>query len=859
MKHKLFYALAGIFLSISTAFTFTDDANDIIERIIAQLENYRQKSPQEKLYLHFDKSYYVAGETMWFKGYLFDGISHAVDSVSRVVYVDLINESTGKTIIKRMLKCLGSTHGDISLPDTLSEGVYHIRAYTSYMRNFSEELFFHQDFKVWQGSAKNQADNAKIQSFSEVADLQFFPEGGNLIEDIDSRVGLKALNVAGKSVEVEGYILDNKKDSVVAFRSEHKGMGVFNFKPESNQNYTAIIQDNNGKIRSFPFPTALKVGFTMAVDNINLPDKIKIVISNSSPKTIDKASEMIVVVHQRGELCYMGKIKDTQKFVLVSIPKKQILDDGIMQITLLNAQGEALCERLVFSNQHKQLNLKIKTDKTSYKIREKVIVDLEATDAEGKPVEGNFSVAVTDANQALAEAHPQNLLTYLLLSSDVSNLHHADYYASLRGNVEEPDYYFDTVNAESATRHLDMLMMTQGWRRFVWKDLMAKKQISMNYSVESGLAVTGTALRPNGKAMNNAMVTMMLKVPKFMPNSQIAMVDSTGKYGFYNLDFSDTAKVFIQGVKKNVLSNFNITIDGLEPSPSVRVVKIPFSPIAFDAKDVANFLKRTNENLAFEKMLKLNNIKLLDEVSVKAKKNEENDVRRFYGSASTSLQVTPAICGGSSNVFQMLQNQSLNNVRISGNVITILGASNFGSTVDAINPNSPAAVAAQNNADPYGTNGGPLYLLNGVMITAEMVPTIQTCDIDKIDILKPGAESSVFGARGYFGVVSILTKNGGKIEYSKMAASDNAAIQQRTGYYTAREFFAPKYDVAIADHAHPDFRSTLHWQPNVRTNSNGKATLTYWNTDAITNIHIVAQGVSGQGRVGVAKMEYVVK
>ncbi len=161
MIRKLYAFLAST-LFIATAFTFTEEGGNLAEKIALKLEQYRLTTPQEKVYLHFDKPYYMAGETMWFKGYLFDGTTHKIDSVSRVLYVDLIDNTKGKIIASRTLKCEGSTHGDFLLPDSLAEGVYHIRAYTNYMKNFSEDFFFHQDFKIWQGSIKNRLsdDNA---------------------------------------------------------------------------------------------------------------------------------------------------------------------------------------------------------------------------------------------------------------------------------------------------------------------------------------------------------------------------------------------------------------------------------------------------------------------------------------------------------------------------------------------------------------------------------------------------------------------------------------------------------------------------------------------------------------------------
>jgi hypothetical protein len=837
MIRKL-YALLAISLFITTAFTFTEEGGNLTEKIIAKLEKYRQETPQEKVYLHFDKPYYMAGETMWFKGYLFDGINHRIDSVSRVLYVELIDDTKGKIIASRMLKCDGSTHGEFALPDSLAEGVYHIRAYTNYMKNYSEDFFFHQDFKIWQGSIKNRLSDDNALKLMQVADVQFFPEGGNEVNGITSRIAFKALNIAGKGVDAQGFVLENTKDTVAAFQSEHLGMGYFSFTPEEQKTYTAYVKQNDGKYLPFAMPVAYAQGFTIAVDNLSNKEKVKIFISNSSPKTADKASELIIVAHQRGQLCFMAKGNETQKVFGISLPKAKIPDDGIVQITLMNAKGEPLCERLFFHNQHKQLTLKVTPDKATYKHREKVTLNIEASDADGKPVEGNFSVAVTDAKQVVADPYQENLMTYLLMSSDANNLSSSDYYSTLRGNIEQPAYYFNKENPE-ASRHLDMLMMTQGWRRFIWKDLMADKQPKLEHFLETGLEVTGKALKPNGKIADKVTLTLMVKSGSKEPIFQMGMTDSLGRYGFYGLDFNDSTQVFVQGMKKSGGKNLDVTIDGLKPSPQIRIIKTPYKAIEFNAQELANFLKRANDAIELDKKMRITwGSKLLDGVTVKAKKIEEADPRKIYATPQSSIQVNQQLCAGATNVFQMIQG------RVAGVQVSPNGQGSYSVLIRGI-------------TSMTGSNE-PLYLLDGMAVDADALSSITPCDVDKIDILK-GAEAAIFGSRGSTGVISILTKRGGgNYDYSKDPVM-GISLQKRLGYAVAREFYAPKYDVAIPDHARPDFRSTLHWQPNIRTDATGKASITYWNTDASSDIRIIVEGVSTQGNVGVARAEYGVK
>jgi hypothetical protein len=381
-------------------------------------------------------------------------------------------------------------------------------------------------------------------------------------------------------------------------------------------------------------------------------------------------------------------------------------------------------------------------------------------------------------------------------------------------------------------------MITQGWRRFIWRDLMTDKESKLSYFLETGLEVTGTALKPNGKIADKVTLTMMLKKDKTVPQFQMGMTDSLGRYGFYGLDFYDTTKVFVQGVKQGGGKNLEVTINPQKPSPKVKIIKLPYNPIEFNTKDLADFLKKANDVIELEKRLKLNKSQMLQEVTVKAQKYEEPDPRTIYGKASNTIKVDNMLCAGATNVFQMIQG------RVAGVQVSPNGQGGYSVLIRGI-----TSITGSNE---------PLYLMDGMPVEADAFASINPCDVDKIDILK-GADAAIFGSRGSTGVIAILTKRGGNnYDYSKDPVL-GVSVQNRMGYNVAREFYAPKYDVNIPDHVRPDFRSILHWQPNVRTDAGGKASLTYWNTDAKATIRIIAEGVSTQGLVGVGKAVYGVK
>ncbi len=821
MKQRIYATLISAFALFSAFLITVQDG--LPEKTLEKLTLYLQQTPQEKVYLHLDKPYYMAGETMWFKGYLFDATFHNLDSISRVLYVDLIDPSVGKVLIHNVLPCnKAMADGSFKLPDSLAENIYIVRAYTNYMKNFSEDWFFQKPVKIWQNKTKIRSDYKEL---ADVTDCQFFPEGGYLVNDLETRLAFKAVNAAGKGIDIQGVVFENGVDTVLAFKSTHLGMGSFYLKPKEGKKYVAKIKKADGTEGVFPLPEAHIQGMTLAVDNTTSKTNIKVFINNSQPKMADKAGELFIIAHQRGLPCFSVKAPDTKKAIAVNIPRSTIPDDGIMQITLFDAEGQPRCERLVFVQQNKQINLKITPDKAEYKPREKVTLTVEATDSIGQPVLGNFSVAATDGTQVLSEKYSENLMSYLLLSSDLNGTD-----AVLRGVVEEPAYYFDKSN-KAATRDLDLLMMTQGWRRFKWHDILTEKPVQFKFLIEQGLSITGKVMRPNGKISKNVNVTLMMGGEN-NPLVMVSTADTAGQFSFYNLSFFDTTKIFVQAVKEKGGRNLDIVVDNQSVAAKVLVTKVPFNTMVFEAMAFAEFLKMTKETLDFERKLQLNKEKMLQTVEVKAKREKPIDDRRIYGTPSNSIDMTKENCGSYSSILDVIRGR-VAGVQVNGSGLDVSVVIRGGSSVG--------------------------FRLDGMPVDIETIATIPACDVEAIDILK-GADAAIFGSTGGDGVIAILTKRGNtNYDYSNDPSPAGIIVQRRMGYSTHREFYAPHYDDSKPEHEFKDFRATLHWQPYVQTDVNGKATVTFWNSDAQTKIQVVVEGVSKKGRIGVTSCAYLVK
>ena len=787
------------------------------------MEQYSLKTPQEKVYLHFDKPYYMAGETIWYAGYLFDAINHGIDSVSTVLYVDLIDPSVGKVLQSLTLKCQsGMTQGSFVLPDNLPQGTYQVRAFTSYMRNYDDSYFFKRDIKVWQ-SKPGKATDAEYEQLAKVADMQFFPEGGYLVNDVDCRLAFKAVNMAGHGIDVEGTIMENDTGMVCAFKSENLGMGMVNFIPKAGKIYTAKLKTavSDAKMATIALPHAQAVGYILAVDNVSNKDFVRVIVINNTPKEAATAKNVTLLGHQRGRFCFGSAISEAKKTSIIRIPRTGIPDDGIVHLTLFDPEGKPLCERLIFAQQNKQINLKVTADKSNYNIREKVTLTIEATDTLGKPVQGAFSLSATDASQVVSVGNEQNIYTHLLMTSD------------LKGYIEEPASYFKKTDTKSL-RALDILMMTQGWRRFDWTNVLAEKYPTFKHPIEQGLTIKGQVSKPNGKISKNVGITLMVKsMDSKDAFLAMATADSLGNFVFPNLNIQDSARILIQAVKEKGGRNLNIRLN-TEGGVSTQANPSMYKILDFDATALSDFLKKTGDRIAFERKLKLNKEQMLKEVEITAKRKKPEDSRRaLYGTPSKSIDMAGDNCTRYTTIYNAIE-FNVPNVRTSFSpddmttTISIRGSSNV------------------------------TFLVDGITTDKSFIDVLNPCDIEAIDVLR-GAEATALVSGGGDAAISILTRRGN----SNYDYGDEEAVgiitKKYMGYNTPTEFYAPKYNIRVAEHEFADYRATLHWQPMVKTDANGKATVSFWVTDAATSVQVVAEGRSKTGRVGVGIAQFEVR
>ncbi len=738
--------------------------DDLIKRIIGQLKKFKYQNLQQKVYLHLDKLVYASGETIWFKGYLVNGDTHTADTLNGTLYVDLISPSN-KIIAQRVLRLdKGLTHGDFTVTDSLPTGTYRIRAYTNWMRNFNPDYFFTKSFSVWNTESTSRSAEAgqpgNVSGTAGKPDVQFFPEGGQQVAGLESRVAFKAVNASGKGIAVAGSVIDEKGATVLSFKSMHLGMGVFTLKPEDGKQYTARVQTQEGAFMDYPLPQASGSGYVVAAYT-TFKNAIRVAIQRKTPAPESTPAQVLLVAQVRGVICYMANATLTNSTFVADIPKSKF-PSGIVHLTLFSSQGEPQCERLVFVSHPQPVTLKISTPKPVYAPREKVAMQVQVSDQMGNPVQANLSLAVTDALQVKPEPLADNILMNLLLTSD------------LQGTIEQPGFYFKDEEPQTVAA-LDNLMLTQGWRRFIWKELLADQLVETKYLIEQGFSIRGQVLRPNQKPVAGSHVTLYTKGA----DQQFALADTDeqGRFFFGDYTWLDSTQVLLQAVTAKGNRDLQVLVDETLP-PVVKKYHPPFMPERDAAME--GYLHKSKQRNDLHKQFKLDSATIqLQTVTVKAKKVQQQDSRKLYGAADAVVKADDS-WAGYFTVLQALQG------RVAG--VSVTGS---GMNMDV---------------RIRGNNAPPLFLLDGIPTDQDMIMNIPVNDVEAIEVLK-GASTAIYGGRGGGGVIAILTKRGNpNYDYAKDKAL-GTRIFIKSGYYKACQFYVPRYDTLQPSHSRPDSRS----------------------------------------------------
>ncbi|GAB3913055.1 hypothetical protein GCM10028803_56700 [Larkinella knui] len=798
-------------------------ANDY--RLDSMLRHWKLTHPYQapSAFVHIDKPFYLTGDRLWLSAYVLEPVSGQLMFGDGALHADLLTPG-GKLVQHQWMRITdGRATGHFRLSDTLATGIYRLRAYTDEDYASTRPAFERTVtvYNLLSGPGGQPADQ------SGDLDVQFLPEGGRWVANLPARLGFKAVGGDGRGKAVSGRILDEQGQEVARFISNRFGMGSVVLSPKAGQTYQAEIQ-YNGQTRRVMLPAVEPEGFVLATDMVSDTAGLSIRILANVPQP-DPVVYLTFLSY--GQLVQRTKMKLQDGKARLSLPMA-VLPPGLCQVTLYDAYGRPRAERMIYvSEQVPPVRISLTADKPVYTPREKVILNLKVIDhPEASPV-ATLSAAITDADQVPEDSAAADIRTHLLLTGD------------LRGRIEQPGFFFkDTTLA--TRRALDDLLLTQGWRR-----IGLRKPESPSDTL-GGIVFSGRVVDEKRNPIPYAeLLVAAPSSPQSIPHS--IGTNRFGRFRMAGLSVTDTLQLLVQ-VMDTQFKSIKATVEpdtagsvwssakGIaEPSPDWRQFQHQL--------DVARTRQESDPGQYRDKQAKV-----LKEVTIKGYRppeRPENSGRTSLHGTADAVLLFDARSPQFANVYEMIRG------RVPG--VQVKQTMN-GYTVNI------------RNAISFGTNNSmqiqsPLYLLDGSYLTetpdGNALLSLNPNDIERIEVLKNGATSAIYGARGGNGVIAFYTKRGPS---KQKQAGPGIGLNQLPfiGFAAQREFYVPRYEdtpsaVLAEQNAPIDRRDVLYWKPLIQTDSKGTANLAFPLSDVVRTIRVIVQGVTTDGRpvVSVTKMK----
>lgn len=767
------------------------------------LNAFSGQSPIEKAYLHFDRYNYFAGETVWFKAYLYS--DYQPDTISTSLYVEIVNEAG--VIMHRAVApvLLGTANGYLELADSLATGIYLIRAYSTTMLNRSADFIDKQYIFIY-GRSKKTVTSVK----EKMVRVEFFPEGGNLVSSFLNTIAFKTTNENGLPVDSKGKLLNEKNEVLTTFTSQHDGMGMFELTPALNEKYYILLEgDATAKKYYLPEQTARGIAVALIPHPQGNFFEVK-------QRKDDPAFQVAYMIGQMQHHIVFKQDFKTSKEEMQGVINTRNLHSGILQITFFNKDDQPLAERLCFVNNKEYIQpAELLTDTLSFSAKAKNRFSIQLKDT----VQGSFSLSISDADNSLLSVREENIFSNLLLTSD------------LKGYIHNPAYYFSSDD-DSVKTALDLVMMTNGWRRFKWAELSQQRTTANADKDGSYITISGkVTLRDTRKPFAEKPVLLMLIAADSTRSMQMITTDKQGYFSLDSMLFFGKSRILFSDIrgKKSQYIDVTLSADSLGRSfilPDIG--KLPFSMADY-------LLMNTQPKLAYdyEAIQKANGV-MLQGVTVKTKRKlspvEELEEKYVKGAFSTDANKTIDLVNSKEaetyqNIFDYLQLR-VPGIQVGGEGFDYQVYYRQGATISSMG-NIPMTI-----------------YLDEIETDASFVSTISPNQIAMVKIF--GTFVAAAG-NGPGGVLAIYTKKGADMNDVMRYGS---SMVKYNGYSVIKEFYAPDYTVDKSAKAQVDNRITLDWRPDILVNNvNPKIPVTFYNNDRAKSFKVVVEGMTLDGKM----------
>jgi len=825
---------------------------DYTRELMQFADNIRQFNsiyPQEKVYLQFDNTSYYTGETIWFKAFVVNA-STLNQAKSKVLYVDLI--SPDGTLLKqqKLMIADGQADGSFPLMDGSTaqarekrgvlcypSGFYEVRAYTSYMQNFSDEAIFSRVFAVYDKPKKdgnyygdNPTINIKKTEKNELRpqterlsniNCTFYPEGGHLIMDMPCRVAFKVTDDTGFGVDATGVL----ETSGLKFSTIHDGMGWFTFTPQDRRNQAKITVD--GKSHTFALPQPEQTGCTLTVDPCN-GDSIILKVSCAAGLA-DTCLGMTMTC--RGELVKFLTF-ETDSGPIEKIISMKGIPEGVCRINIFDKNGIIFASRSVYHRNSDSMSpvLSVSPDKNHYEPFEKIRLQLILQDGQANPLRDRFCFSVRDI-RGQCNKLADDLRTSMLLSSD------------LKGFIENPAWYFDS-DAPERDQALDLLMLVQGWERYDWMTMTGQKDFCDKHRLEESLTVNGWIMNSSArKTLEGIKVLALLAMQT--PDERISKkytctTDTSGYFGFnLNQEFygKATFAIHAKARKKRLIGPDARIVFERSITPSIRA----FQPQELIFNNLQQIVTPTDNKTqepiddGLPSVINVNKGILLDEVDIMEKRMYIDYFTFAAYDVNKDVEIELDKGDYTTDLIGYLQQK--------GYHISTTGQN--GQIISYINGFQPFFFV-HDSKNIYRDPGNlDIEYINSILVFDS---PMYVAEILKQDPLLTKAmqflPSEVLFRRQL--LVDIKLKEGSEIPTKEEIYDINKRVTSVDGYSLPYSFYSPEYpDGPVIGDA--DYRRTLYWNPNVTTDKDGKAQVEFYNNSITTHFNISAAGMTDSG------------
>lgn len=854
--------LLALVAGIISAFTISEN-DPFVTKTMRNFLIRMKFRVQEKLYLHTDRAHYNAGEKVWFRAYLVDAATHHPSEASNFVYVELTDRQDSVYQRVKIVARDSLFFGYLELSDKLPQGEYFIRAYTYWMQNWGEDYLFKKKIrilnpqdtkvitqierreeggqgvvdirftnsrkepyqKVWiqyqvngkdkkgKTQQKRTDESGKISvkqeafekygnilvAFGEqgpfpfsrrlyvpelVKDFQVFfcPEGGDLLSGNLQNIAFKALGSDGFGVDIEGAVYDDQNQLVCDLKSVHKGMGNFSIYSVPGRQYHAVVRTADSLEKNVPLPQVNRSGIGLKVARTDSVLAYTVLLADSARLP----DSLYLLAHARGVVFGVLPVRS----VITGKLPKRILPEGIMHFVLMDARCRVYSQRLSFVWDNDRPEPEIFPDRSFYAARDSVNLVLGMKSPGNRKLQGAFSIAVTDDNIAEPDSLAGDILSDLLLTSD------------LKGYIEEPAYYFRNMNRRSEYL-LDLVMLTHGWTRFDVAKAAKGEYDPVPWYMEKGQAISGKVDNFWGKDAGLA------KLIAFSSSGMFRMTnaDSSGYFFIDGILFSDGTKFVVQGQSKKGRRNVEVKIDEEEFLKPEN--KFPYSPYTQAEDD--NFYNQYQKDYYYEDGMK---VYVLDEVVIRRQMAKKT--YSFYDQMADYNLDSAKIASMRDRDIRWILSE-LPGVMVEGDKITLFSK--------------------------------PLYvLLNNFEEQTDRVLLIPTRDLLSVSLIRSPNSQMLFGDKAAEGALVITAEPNFYPPKERL----NMAVFSPFGYQKHAEFYVPPYhidSVRLALRDTVDNRTTLYWNPRVRTDAGGRAKVSFFTADGSGDYTVTLEGLLNDGTI----------